>query len=264
MQNFRNAEFAITSISGAVLVDTETKPACAVHRNRPFHGVVYKISGEVTYNFKSKNLDFSPEYICYLPKGSSYNVSMKKPGKCIAVNFDAFDPENGTDIEPFSIKASNSKLIRSCFEECLTEYVKARGAFSHKCMSILYNIICLMKAELERQYFTSETLRRFSDIEKLISENFRDSSLSVKRLADLSGLSETRFRAYFSGIYGESPKAYVNSLRIMKARELLVNTDKSVGEIAGLCGFSDIYYFSRIFKQKTLVSPSEYRNGYYM
>jgi AraC-like DNA-binding protein len=45
----------------------------------------------------------------------------------------------------------------------------------------------------------------------------------------------------------------------MRARELLLTTDQSIKEISFQLGFDSIYYFSRFFKQKTGMSPSEFR-----
>jgi AraC-like DNA-binding protein len=60
----------------------------------------------------------------------------------------------------------------------------------------------------------------------------------------------------FTGI---SPRQYFLQLKVMRARELLITTDQSIKEISYQLGFDSIYYFSRFFKQKTGMSPSEFR-----
>lgn len=52
---------------------------------------------------------------------------------------------------------------------------------------------------------------------------------------------------------------YLTSVRIEKARELLRLTGDRVVEIAGQCGFNDVYYFSHCFKKYMGVSPKKYR-----
>ena len=52
---------------------------------------------------------------------------------------------------------------------------------------------------------------------------------------------------------------YLNRVRISHALDMLNDGDIPIGEIARLCGFCDIYYFSRYFKSAVGVSPSEYR-----
>jgi transcriptional regulator GlxA family with amidase domain len=52
---------------------------------------------------------------------------------------------------------------------------------------------------------------------------------------------------------------FLISLRISKAKELLINTKKSVEEISEQCGFSSSNYFGLIFKRKEMLSPIQYR-----
>ena len=52
---------------------------------------------------------------------------------------------------------------------------------------------------------------------------------------------------------------FLISLRISKAKELLINTKKSVEEISEQCGFSSANYFGLIFKRKEMLSPVQYR-----
>ena len=58
-----------------------------------------------------------------------------------------------------------------------------------------------------------------------------------------------------------SPIDFLLNVRLTKAKEMLVNTRKSVGKIAELCGFSSSNYFGLIFKQKEHLSPLQYRKN---
>ena len=55
-----------------------------------------------------------------------------------------------------------------------------------------------------------------------------------------------------------SPNRLVTDMRIGYAKELLVTSRYSVGEIATLSGFENVYYFSSVFKKKTGFSPTGY------
>jgi AraC-like DNA-binding protein len=79
------------------------------------------------------------------------------------------------------------------------------------------------------------------------------------QLARNLGLSLSGFRKQFRKITGLPPGQYLQQIKINKACELLRQTGLSVGEISIRLGFESIYYFSRIFKQKTGLAPSDYR-----
>ena len=53
--------------------------------------------------------------------------------------------------------------------------------------------------------------------------------------------------------------AYINRLRVEQAQKLLLNTSLPIVEIAGLVGFEEQSYFSKVFKSITHLSPGQYR-----
>ena len=86
-----------------------------------------------------------------------------------------------------------------------------------------------------------------------------DEKLTVPLLAGMEHLSPSRFRLLFREATGLSPLEYVTALRLNHARQLLVQTDSSLGEVARAVGYPDQFYFSRIFKEHTGLTPSAYR-----
>ncbi len=57
-----------------------------------------------------------------------------------------------------------------------------------------------------------------------------------------------------------SPVKYITQLRVEKAKELLITNRYKVSEIAEMCGFENVYYFSNVFKKQVGVSPKTYKN----
>ena len=91
-----------------------------------------------------------------------------------------------------------------------------------------------------------------------IMEQF-DQTIDMNQLARESGMSLSGFRKKFIQATGLPPGKYLQQIRLNKADELLRQTDLLIGDIALQLGFENIYYFSRLFKQKTGCSPSAYR-----
>jgi AraC-like DNA-binding protein len=86
-----------------------------------------------------------------------------------------------------------------------------------------------------------------------------DSDVPLKELADKAFMSESHFSHTFKDVMGVSPKRYMISARIGRARDLLARTDKSVIEISRELGYESPHYFNRIFKKECGVTPLQHR-----
>lgn len=94
-------------------------------------------------------------------------------------------------------------------------------------------------------------------IARIQSEFKRDLNLEV--LAQELGVSYSWFRHAFAAHTGLSPHQYLLELRLVHARNLLADTEFSIKEIAAQTGFEDELYFSRLFRQKLNITPSQWR-----
>lgn len=93
-----------------------------------------------------------------------------------------------------------------------------------------------------------------------ISENLHK-KFTLSEIAPLTGLSYVQFLRRFQSYTGMTPAQYVAQMRVQKAKNLLVDGELLIKEIAQLCGFENEYYFSNFFKKQTGVSPSQFRNS---
>nr|WP_249316549.1 AraC family transcriptional regulator [Bacillus sp. FJAT-50079] len=87
-----------------------------------------------------------------------------------------------------------------------------------------------------------------------LSEN-----ITIKKLADHVYLNPTYFCEYFKAQTGDTVLNYVTKKRLHEAKELLEKTDLKIYDVATRVGYQDTKYFSRLFKQWTNQSPSQYR-----
>lgn len=116
--------------------------------------------------------------------------------------------------------------------------------------ALLYSILLLL-SESEKRAFPF--LRAKKQLEDAKSEK------TVTELAELYGMTPEHFIRSFKRAYGRTPQNYRIHYLILQAKSLLSDTRLSVSGIADICGYSDQYYFSRLFKKHTGVTPSEYR-----
>jgi len=93
-------------------------------------------------------------------------------------------------------------------------------------------------------------------------ENKADAhDIDLCALARRYGFNYDNFRKQFKAQTGTGPKQYFLRLKINNSKTLLLNTALNIKQIAEMTGFESQYYFSRIFKEKTGTSPSEFRCG---
>ncbi len=93
-----------------------------------------------------------------------------------------------------------------------------------------------------------------------ISAHYADPGFELQDAINRTGYSQSQIRRLFKQETGVSPVQHVNNLRIQKAKRLLRNIqdEKLLTDVALQCGFTDPYYFSRLFRRFTGLSPSEY------
>ena len=93
-----------------------------------------------------------------------------------------------------------------------------------------------------------------------IRENV-ESEIDFQSFAEENNIGYSYFRKMFKKYTGVPPVQYHLDLKLLRAKEMLLYTDKSIKEISFELGFQSIYYFSRIFKQKLGGSPTEIRSS---
>jgi transcriptional regulator GlxA family with amidase domain len=89
-----------------------------------------------------------------------------------------------------------------------------------------------------------------------------DADLSVPALAERTFMSPRNFSRVFVRDVGSTPGAYVESVRVERARTLLETTALQVDAIAGACGFGTVETLRRAFWRRVRVNPSEYRERF--
>ncbi|MBD5149412.1 MAG: AraC family transcriptional regulator [Oscillibacter sp.] len=91
-----------------------------------------------------------------------------------------------------------------------------------------------------------------------ISKHFTE-TVTIDDLAELSHLSKSYFMSSFKKSTGIGAIEYMNHLRIKRARELLLCSEKNISEIAYACGFTNLANFNRQFLKQNGISPRQYR-----
>lgn len=118
---------------------------------------------------------------------------------------------------------------------------------------------CIRSLELK------EAHRRNRLLDKALAfmhENYH-ADLSLDDVAGHVGMGSSYFSTYFKQETGQSFVEYLTALRLDKAKQLMADPGLRLYEIAGLVGYNDVKYFSRVFKKVTGVTPAEYRQFFF-
>ncbi len=100
--------------------------------------------------------------------------------------------------------------------------------------------------------------RRLERTLKYIHKNYTE-NLTVRQLAQMEYLSESRYRALFSAVMKQSPSEYIINLRMNTACELLENSAVDIRQVSQMVGYTDQRYFTRLFRKRYGCTPTEYR-----
>lgn len=181
-----------------------------------------------------------------------------------------------------SMNIINGKLVLNVYREVINLY-----CYATKTYGILIETEKLQKELLEDfpyylsidQVFDnlieklSENLLSWMEKKKLenskpirlakqyINEHYNQ-ALTLEMLGVKIGLNPTYFSTVFKKETGKSFIDYVTEVRIQNAKQLLLDTDLSILEIAEDVGYNDLKYFSKGFKKATGLSPTDYRKLY--
>ncbi|WP_339218882.1 helix-turn-helix domain-containing protein [Paenibacillus sp. FSL W7-1332] len=97
-------------------------------------------------------------------------------------------------------------------------------------------------------------------VTEYVEQNYAK-EITLAQIAEYTDLSVSRFCVLFKQQYGDSFINHLNKYRIEKAKQLLLEPDLKVYEVADMVGFSSMPYFNRLFKSLTDRSPGEYRRS---
>ena len=222
---------------------------------RACNGLVYFLSGKIDFIYGETVLKAKKDTFVFLPQGIAYKTRPYETGEYMIINFLTEKPLFS---EPQKIEPQNTEAF-------LQQLSSAKKAYKHKGVGYISEIKgCIFKllSAFEREFF-EESLPKDSRIKllpvlKYVEDNFLE-NISIKTLAELTGYSERYFSKLFYECIGMPPRQYIIKKRLDMASDMLLNSTEDIGKIALSCGFSDTYYFSKLFKKHMGISPTGFR-----
>lgn len=188
-----------------------------------------------------------PKMPTYRPRGRlDYQIIYISSG---LVHFHFDNPENETIIPAGHIVLFRPKELQRCqdnYEEML--------------MLLLRHLLIIFNRKITTEHvIRNEFLDSQMDTAITYFNTNYNRAINVEEYASSIGMSISWFIRSFKKYTGSTPIQFITSLRMTNAQVLLETTSYSINEIAGIVGYNNPLYFSRLFHKQKGCSPSEYR-----
>lgn len=157
-------------------------------------------------------------------------------------------------------RIGRSSKLETTMSNMIEDFHLKKPFYEQFCHAHLLRILSIIGAKIygiENSNISSHN-NKIIEVMKRMHNEYADNK-SISYYANILGLSESRFTHIFKEYAKVSPSQYLINIKIMKAKELLYNTDLSMSQIAEHVGIVDQNYFSRLFKQYVGCSPKAYR-----
>lgn len=230
---------------------SHTKIQTLTMHSRFAYGLSVAIDGEIIYTHNGVDYVSDPNHIILLPMGQGYTYRCTRTGTFTLVNFYP-TADFSTDVfGRYRIEDNNEFLNLHRAMESAS--LSSDGARDARMLSMFYDMIARLSEDSSGRNHIVRAAQRY------IEENISSPTLSNTDIARSCDISEVYLRKVFSSALDTSPKQYIQSARIRRAKALLCEGCESIGEISRMCGYSDVYTFSHAFKRATGYTPSKYR-----
>ena len=228
------------------------------NRGRWHHGLLLPVRGCERYFFSDAVFDAAPGTLLYIPKGETYRIEFD--GEESAVYCIDIELVEQIDARPMLLSLDAKSALPAVFSEACSVFEKNPPERDAALKSLVYRCFSEIIAQQHAHgTCADENKKRLAPALEYLHAHYTNPDFSVEELAKCAKMSRRYFEKLFFLEKGMTPRDYIIGLKMELARELLRGEKLSVNDVAYELGYADVYHFSKIFKQKNGVSPSEYR-----
>lgn len=173
----------------------------------------------------------------------------------VAESTDDFDPIVDLGTDKYTVVDLMVKIYREV-QRRQSEYELMAKAYFYRMLVILVRSRIIAADRSEERAMRSN----IADVKRYIDEHYSD-NITLDFLSSLAALSKYYLIRQFKKALGASPMDYLLGQRITVAKNLLVDTELAMSDIAESVGFSSASYFSQRFRSVTGMSPIEFRQN---
>jgi AraC family transcriptional regulator, exoenzyme S synthesis regulatory protein ExsA len=239
--------------------------------------ITYVISGRRVFHNNQQSWDLKEGVCAFVKRGAHFVEKEKEDGWCVMVFFmpDLFLkqlvrenrnslplsrlPEAGNDhVMLLDVNAISTSFFQSMLPYFTQSPPPPENLLELKFKELVLSLLSNHQNDRFLSYLNNLSQDNNPTLEEIMQDNF-SYKLTLAEYAKLSCKSIPTFKREFKKVFKDSPGRWVMKKRLKMAAEMLENTSLPISEITYECGFENQTHFSRTFKSKYGLSPSQYR-----
>ncbi|KIL41219.1 AraC family transcriptional regulator [Gordoniibacillus kamchatkensis] len=147
--------------------------------------------------------------------------------------------------------------IEDVFKKLAETWNAKLPGYEFAAKTLLQQLLTAIAQNMKKENQNFSISLKAEKIIQYMHEHIQD-KITLAQLSDLVQLSPTYLSRAFKEITGYSIIEFFNKMKMDKAKEMILEGNRKIKEVAGALGYTDEFYFSRLFKKTEGISPSEY------
>jgi YesN/AraC family two-component response regulator len=241
-----------------------------VSRTLPHHELIFIAKGKGRFSIDKKTCELKDGMLLYIRPGEPHAIETDPaaPVRCYTVHFsyarvNIHDGRWELQEEPEALPLQAAQELQDYYQiedafKKLTEAWDAKlPGYEFMSKTLLQQLLIAIAQNMRKENRNYSASLKVEKIIRYMHEHVQD-KITLAQLANLVQWSPTYLSRSFKAITGYSAIEFLNKIKMDKAKEMILEGNKSVKEVAGAVGYADEFYFSRVFKKTEGLSPSEF------
>lgn len=233
----------------------KTNPFCG--------GIIIPVIGSACLSLNGALYDLQPGVVVHAGPDMKINISIFKnvPWRIFVLHYKVHETER--EVFPlfnshYSFPINESVKILNLSQQLYQIQTSPGAAAMFRGKWLMMEFLRELFDSAEK-YLANDKTALIEMVMEYIQQNCAD-GLNINQIAAYFKIDRRKLAPLFKLHVGMTPSDYLIECRILKAKELLRTSNGPIKQVSECVGYSDSLFFSRAFKKKTGISPSEYRS----
>lgn len=232
---------------------------------RQDYQLIYIAKGKGHFMINGEYRDISEgNVVLYRPGDTQiYNYKLEDQPDVYWVHFSGSSPDKILEECGLNDKYKSAIFHRREYtmimDKIIQEFQQKESDYLSMCHLYVKQLLLLIKRGNNSNAISeNKKSREIRELLETFQEDYQN-PLSIDEYAKQKNISVCWLIRSFKQQVGVTPQTYIIDLKIERAKELLLTSEYTVNEISEIIGYDDSLYFSRLFKKRVGISPTQYR-----